>query len=42
MLNEIKVINDKKVISSRDVAEMIGKKHKNLMRDIRGYIEILE
>jgi len=26
---------------SRDVAQMIGKDHKNLLRDIRGYIKIL-
>ena len=30
------------VIDSRDVAKMIGKTHKNLMRDIRGYINDLE
>lgn len=26
------------VIDSRDVARMIGKTHRHLMRDIRGYI----
>ena len=30
------------VIDSREVAEMIGKNHKELMRSIRGYVEILE
>lgn len=30
------------VIDSRDVAKMIGKTHKNLMRDIRSYISDLE
>ena len=30
------------VIDSRDVAKMIGKTHKNLMRDIRSYINDLE
>lgn len=41
MLNEVKIINDKQVIDSRDVAEMIGKQHKHLMRDIRSYIKVL-
>jgi Rha family phage regulatory protein len=30
------------LIDSREVAEMTGKEHSNLMRDIRGYVEILE
>jgi Rha family phage regulatory protein len=29
-------------IDSREVAEIIGKQHKHLLRDIRGYCEILE
>ena len=29
-------------LTSMEVADMIGKEHKNLMRDIRGYIKILE
>ena len=29
-------------IDSREVAEAIGKEHKNLLRDIRGYIAIME
>lgn len=32
----------KKVIDSREVAEMVDKQHKNLLADIRGYIEIME
>ena len=34
--------SEQKVIDSRDVAKMIGKTHKNLMRDIRSYINDLE
>lgn len=30
------------VVDSRQVAEMIGKNHKELLRDIRGYIEIMQ
>lgn len=30
------------VLDSRDVAKMIGKEHKNLMRDIRTYIKDIE
>ena len=30
------------VTDSREVAEMIGKKHDNLLRDIRGYIKVIE
>ena len=29
-------------IDSRQVAEVIGKQHGHLMRDIRGYVEIME
>ena len=29
-------------LTSMEVADMIGKEHKNLMRDIRGYVKILE
>lgn len=29
------------VIDSPDVANMVGKRHDNLMRDIDGYVEIL-
>lgn len=30
------------VVDSKEVAEMLGKEHKNLLRDIKGYIDILE
>lgn len=30
------------VLDSRDVAKMIGKEHKNLMRDIRTYTKDIE
>lgn len=29
-------------LDSREVAQMVGKEHKNLLRDIKGYIEILD
>lgn len=29
-------------IDSREVAEMIGKRHDHLLRDITGYVEILQ
>lgn len=32
----------KKVIDSREVAEMVDKQHKNLLADIRGYISVME
>lgn len=31
-----------RTINSREVAEMTGKKHNNLMRDIKGYVKVLE
>jgi len=31
----------KHTIDSREVAQMVGKEHKNLLRDIAGYVEIL-
>lgn len=34
--------NDMEVVDSRDVAEMIGKSHAHLMRDISGYVQVLE
>lgn len=34
--------SNQRVIDSRDVAKMIGKTHKNLMRDIRNYISDFE
>ncbi|MEK1430081.1 Rha family transcriptional regulator [Limosilactobacillus fermentum] len=38
----IKQVNDREVMDSRDVAKMIGKRHRDLMRDIRRYISDLE
>nr|DAH65602.1 MAG TPA: regulatory protein [Caudoviricetes sp.] len=38
----IKKCNGIKVVDSREVAEMVGKEHKNLIRDIRNYVEILQ
>ena len=42
-MNELKVFEHDHidVVDSRQVAEMIGKNHKELLRDIRGYIEIM-
>lgn len=42
-MNELRVFNfnDAEVVDSRDVAEMIGKSHAHLMRDISGYAQIL-
>ena len=43
-MEELQVINHNNVdvIDSREVAEMIGKDHRHLIRDIRGYTEILK
>lgn len=44
MENQVEIIkqaNDQDVMDSRDVAKMIGKFHKNLIRDIRRYINDL-
>ena len=38
----IKQVNDQEVMDSRDVAKMIGKRHRDLMRDIRRYINDME
>jgi len=42
-INELTLIKhgDTAYIDSREVAEIIGKSHKNLIRDIRGYIETM-
>lgn len=42
-MNDLKVINDngKLLVDSREVASMIDKEHKHLLRDIRGYLEVL-
>ena len=45
MENQVKIIkqvNDQDVMDSRDVAKMIGKRHTDLIRDIRRYISVLE
>lgn len=34
--------NGKNVVDSREVAEWTDRNHKDLLRDIRNYIEILE
>lgn len=43
-MNELRVfaVNDVDVVDSRDVAEMVDRNHKDLLRDIRGYIEVME
>jgi Rha family phage regulatory protein len=43
-MKELTIINQDGIllVDSREVAEMIGKEHKNLLRDIKGYIEVLE
>ena len=43
-MKELKVFNfnEVEVVDSREVAEWIGKNHKDLLRDIRGYIEAME
>lgn len=43
-MNNLQVIikNGKFLVESRDVAELIEKKHDNLLRDIRGYKKIIE
>jgi len=42
-LNKLQIINKNgvEVVDSREVAEMIGKQHAHLMRDIKGYAEVL-
>ena len=42
MNEQLKLVNGKAVMDSRDVAEAIGKKHAHLMRDIYRYISDLE
>lgn len=43
-MNETKIIqiNSRQTIDSRDVAKMISKRHRDLMRDIRRYINVIE
>jgi Rha family phage regulatory protein len=43
-MNELTIIKqgNRNYIDSREVAEIIGKRHDNLLRDITGYIKIME
>jgi len=43
-MNELKVIDfhGKEVIDSREVAVMVEKNRKDLLRDIRGYVDVME
>lgn len=43
-MNQLKIIKHgaTETVDSREVAEMIGKRHDHLIRDIGGYIEIME
>lgn len=43
-MKELKVLNHNGtlVVDSRDVANMIGKDHRHLMRDVNSYIQIME
>lgn len=41
-MNELQVLNHKQTISSREVAEMMEKRHSNLLRDIEKHTAILE
>lgn len=43
-MQDLQVIeqNNEFYVDSREVAEMVGKRHDNLVRDIKGYIKILE
>lgn len=38
-MNDLIGIEQEKTLSSLEVAEMVGKEHKNLLADIRGYLE---
>ncbi|HDF8240442.1 TPA: Rha family transcriptional regulator, partial [Staphylococcus aureus] len=43
-MQALKVIEQNNIhyVDSREVAEMVGKRHDNLVRDIKGYIKVLE
>lgn len=41
-MDELQVLNHKQTISSREVAEMMEKRHSNLLRDIEKHTAILE
>lgn len=42
-MKELTIVNrnGKFAVDSREVAEMVGKSHAHLLRDIKGYIDIL-
>lgn len=41
MHNQLNIFTKEKTISSLEVAEMVEKEHKNLMRDVRNYVSEL-
>lgn len=43
-MKDLQVINQdgRHLIDSRDIAEMISKRHDHLLRDIKGYVEVIE
>ena len=43
-MNELTIINQKGklLVDSREVARMVEKRHDHLMRDINGYVEVLD
>jgi Rha family phage regulatory protein len=40
-MEDLQLVKKENAIDSREVSEMTGKSHKNLLRDIRGYLKIL-
>lgn len=40
-MQELQVLNNSKTLDSREVAEMLGKEHKQLLREIRTHIQVL-
>lgn len=40
-MNELAAVERRSTLDSREVAEMVGKRHDHLLRDIQGYCEIL-
>jgi len=41
-MNNIQTISDRLTITSREVAELTGKEHSNVMRDIRAMLEVMD
>lgn len=43
-MNQLKIVNQdgKLLVDSREVAEMVGKTHSHLLRDIKGYKEVID